>query len=114
MPYTTREPLHPVHPSSADRLLCIGDIRAFFKLGRTAAYELTHRPDFPAPVIVSTRCYRWWASEVTAFATSMRRQNARPRRHGNASHARRQATLSNGQACRISGRVRTARIRKPA
>ena len=26
-----------------DRLISIGDIRSLFKLGRTAAYELTHR-----------------------------------------------------------------------
>ena len=35
---------------TSDRLISIGDIRKLFKLGRTAAYELTHRPDFPEPV----------------------------------------------------------------
>ena len=43
----------------ADRLISIGDIRVLFKLGRTAAYELTHRPGFPDPVQVSRRCLRW-------------------------------------------------------
>jgi len=57
-----------------DRLISIGDIRVLFKLGRTAAYELTHRPDFPEPVPISPRCYRWWASEVEAFADSLRRK----------------------------------------
>jgi predicted DNA-binding transcriptional regulator AlpA len=42
----------------ADRLISIGDIRTLFKLGRTAAYELTHRPGFPNPVQVSSRCLR--------------------------------------------------------
>src|SRR6185437_6766287 len=58
---------------TSDRLICIGDIRSLFQLGRTAAYELTHRPDFPEPVPVSPRCYRWWASEVEAFAAALRR-----------------------------------------
>jgi hypothetical protein len=40
-------------------LISIGDIRALFKLGRTAAYELARRPDFPVPVQVSRRCLRW-------------------------------------------------------
>ena len=57
---------------TTDRLISIGDIRSFFKLGRTAAYELTHRPEFPEPVPISSRCYRWWASEVDAFAVTLR------------------------------------------
>ena len=51
---------------SSDRLISIEEIRKHFKLGRTAACELTHRPDFPAPVPISSRCYRWRASEVDA------------------------------------------------
>ena len=56
---------------NTDQLISITDIRALFKLGRTAAYELTRRPEFPAPVQVSRRCLRWWASEVNAYADSM-------------------------------------------
>jgi predicted DNA-binding transcriptional regulator AlpA len=59
-----------------DRLLTIADIREIFGLGRTAANELTHRPDFPNHVRVSRRCYRWWASEVNAFAEAWRREDA--------------------------------------
>jgi predicted DNA-binding transcriptional regulator AlpA len=100
-------------PQADDGLLCITDIRIFFKLGRTAAYELTHRPDFPAPVVVSPRCYRWWASEVRTFAIGMRREGARPRRSRNASHARvSQAAALSASTCRITGRVRVARTRK--
>ena len=61
---------------TTDRLISIGDIRDLFKLGRTAAYELTHRPEFPEPVPVSPRCYRWWASEVDAFAATLRRKRS--------------------------------------
>ena len=57
-----------------DALISIADIRKRFKLGRTAAYELTHRPGFPDPVPISPRCYRWWVSEVDAFAASLRKQ----------------------------------------
>jgi predicted DNA-binding transcriptional regulator AlpA len=59
-----------------DRLLTIADIREIFGLDRTAAYELTHRPDFPGHVRVSRRCCRWWASEVDAFAEALRRERA--------------------------------------
>jgi predicted DNA-binding transcriptional regulator AlpA len=95
-----------------DRLISIRDIRTLFELGRTAAYELTHRSDFPEPVVISPRCYRWWASEVTAFAASIRRETATPRRHDNARRAR-EAHMST-PACRISGRVRVARTRRKA
>jgi predicted DNA-binding transcriptional regulator AlpA len=63
---------------ASDTLLSIADIRAIFGLGRTAAYELTRRPGFPDPVMVSARCYRWWASEVNAFAAALRRERAQP------------------------------------
>jgi predicted DNA-binding transcriptional regulator AlpA len=63
---------------TSDRLISIGDIRKLFNLGRTAAYELTHRPDFPEPVPISSRCYRWWASEVDAFADSPPPKTLRP------------------------------------
>jgi predicted DNA-binding transcriptional regulator AlpA len=52
---------------ASDTLISIRDIRELFSLGRTAAYELTHRPGFPEPVKLSPRCYRWWTSEVLAF-----------------------------------------------
>jgi predicted DNA-binding transcriptional regulator AlpA len=110
----SREPIRLAKaPWADDKLLCITDIRSFFKLGRTAAYDLTHRSDFPAPVVVSPRCYRWWASEVTAFAASKRRHAVEPRRHNNASRRRNaQVTLLNASACRITGKVRVARSRK--
>jgi predicted DNA-binding transcriptional regulator AlpA len=65
----------PSQPAD-DKLITVADIRRLFKLGRTAAYELTHRPGFPEPIRVSPRCYRWWASEVDAFAATLRRERA--------------------------------------
>ena len=93
----------------ADRLISIGDIRVLFKLGRTAAYELTHRPGFPAPVRVSSRCLRWWASEVDTYASSLRREGAQR-------STRRATTRVAGEPTavprRITGTVRAARGRR--
>ena len=94
---------------TTDRLISIGDIRDLFKLGRTAAYELTHRPEFPNPIPVSSRCYRWWASEVDAYAATLR--------HKHSVSAPQQATKPNTSPRatpprRISGKIRPARSRK--
>ena len=103
------------NPWMADRLLSIRDIRQLFGLGRTAAYELTHRRDFPEPVVISPRCYRWWASEVTAFAASIRREGTSPRRPGSARRAREQQAPHLSTSSRhISGTVRVARARRKA
>jgi predicted DNA-binding transcriptional regulator AlpA len=91
------------------RLMSISDIRTLFKLGRTAAYELTRRPGFPAPVQVSRRCLRWWASEVDAYADTLQREGARSRAR---QAAGRQAGSPAVQPRRITGTVRAARIRK--
>jgi predicted DNA-binding transcriptional regulator AlpA len=93
----------------ADRLISIGDIRALFKLGRTAAYELTHRPGFPAPVQVSRRCLRWWASEVEAYADALQREGARRKSRGTTA---RQAGEPAALPRRITGTVRAARRRR--
>lgn len=91
-----------------DELISISDIRTLFKLGRTVTYELTRRTEFPAPVQVSSRCLRWWASEVNAYAASLQREGARRR-------TRRTPTLQANPATpprRITGTVRPARGRK--
>ena len=94
-----------------DRLIGIPDIRVLFKLGRTAAYELTHRPDFPAPVRVSHRCLRWWASEVNAYADALQREGAKRRtRRATAP----QATELAAAPRRITGTIRAARGRREA
>jgi predicted DNA-binding transcriptional regulator AlpA len=95
----------------AGTLISIREIRVLFGLGRTAAYELTHRPGFPAPVRISPRCYRWWAAEVAAFTMDPPRQ-ARP---GNRQRAARQPVPAHDMpALHITGKVRVARRRKEA
>jgi len=92
-----------------DTLISVTDIRRIFRLGRTAAYELTRRPGFPDPVQLSSRRYRWWASEVDAFAAGLPRGHARqdagssrrPRLPGPATPPR-----------QITGTVREARASK--
>jgi predicted DNA-binding transcriptional regulator AlpA len=102
------EPPRWVH----DSLIGITEIRRIFKLGRTAAYELTHRPGFPDPIPISPRCYRWWASEVAAFAATLRRVPApasvQPTR------TPRLPDPDVPPPRQITGKVRTARSRKEA
>jgi predicted DNA-binding transcriptional regulator AlpA len=97
---------HAAPPSQADhQLIDIADIRRIFRLGRTAAYERTHRPEFPDPVAVSPRCYRWWASEVMAFTATLRRESIRrPGKLERTAHQPRGAGPP-----RITGTVRAAR-----
>lgn len=74
-------PGHVNQGQRPDVMLTISDIRRIFRLGKTAAYELTRRPDFPAAIPVSARCYRWWASEVDAYAEALRTRPRPTRRH---------------------------------
>jgi predicted DNA-binding transcriptional regulator AlpA len=92
-----------------DRLISVGDIRVLFKLGRTAAYELTRRPGFPAPVQVSRRCLRWWASEVDAYADALQREGAL---RGTRRAATRETSDPAAVPRRITGTVRAARSRR--
>lgn len=88
--------------NSDDRLIDIGEIRGIFRLGRTAAYELTHRAEFPDPVALSPRCYWWWASEVMAYTATLRVKPAGRSRRG----------FQPGTAAiprRITGTIRAAR-----
>ena len=91
-----------------DSLIGIGEIRQLFGLGRTAAYDLTHRPGFPAPVPVSRNAYRWWASEVAAFTAALRAES----QHSSASRQRQEQRRTSPQEAahlRITGKVRAAR-----
>jgi predicted DNA-binding transcriptional regulator AlpA len=99
----------PSAGAPADRLIGIRDIQALFGLGRTAAYELTHRPGFPDPVRLSPRCYRWWAAQVTAFAADLRQQ---PRPGDRAIRRPRTEPHPEVPALRITGKVRMTRSRK--
>lgn len=97
-----------------DRLISIRDIRNVFGLGRTAAYELTHRPEFPEAVRVSPRCYRWWVSEVNAFAASLRPHCAEPTRRARTQQAAKSQLPHSATPRHITGKIRTARTPKAA
>ncbi len=101
---------------SSDRLISIEEIRTLFKLGRTAAYELTHRQEFPEPVPISSRCYRWWASEVDAFAASLRRKRPDWSAGGDGSRRATKPQIPRPATppLRITGKVRAARARREA
>lgn len=103
---SSRRPATEPPQLAHDSLIDITEIRRIFKLGRTAAYELTHRPDFPDPVPISPRCYRWWASEVTAFANDLRRK---PPRASSRRAARPRVPDLATTPRQIIGRVRAAR-----
>jgi predicted DNA-binding transcriptional regulator AlpA len=94
-----------------DRLIGIREIRQLFGLGRTAAYDLTHRPGFPAPVPVSRNAYRWWASEVAVFTAALRADSQHP---SGSPRRRAQQRMSPKDAAhlRITGKVRAARNRR--
>jgi predicted DNA-binding transcriptional regulator AlpA len=98
---------------AADTLISIREIRELFGLGRTAAYELTHRPGFPRPVKLSPRCYRWWTSEVIAFTADVRPGYASARRSPEARRAAHRLVPPDDPApLRITGTMRIARSRK--
>jgi predicted DNA-binding transcriptional regulator AlpA len=105
-----REPWVVREGRPTDQLITVSDIRALFKLGRTAAYDLTHRPEFPVPVQVSGRCLRWWASEVAAYADGLQRQGAQRKTRPKTARPTSEPTAS--AARRITGTVRAARGRQ--
>ena len=49
----------------------IHDIQRVFGVSRTAAYALTREDDFPAPYVISSRCYRWCARSVAQYRRSL-------------------------------------------
>jgi len=102
------EGVREVRPD-ADRLISISDIRTLFKLGRTAAYDLTHRPGFPEPVQLSPRCLRWWASEVHEYAVTLQRERDQSKARWTQT---RHVDSSSSPLSRITGTVRAARGRK--
>jgi predicted DNA-binding transcriptional regulator AlpA len=98
---------------ATDTLISVRDIRELFGLGRTAAYELTHRSGFPEPIRLSRRCYRWWASEVIAFTADVRLRNAPSRPSREVERAAHRSVSPNDPApLRITGTMRVARSRK--
>lgn len=111
LPGTNQLEALPGDRPPGDRLIGIREIRELFSLGRTAAYELTHRDGFPAPVPLSSHAYRWWAREVAAFAAALQREGRSP-----TGRSRRQAhqptPRQEAAHLRITGTVRSARSRR--
>ena len=91
-----------------DHLIGIRGIRALFDLGRTAAYELVHRPGFPAVIPVSSHSHRWWESEVRAFAATLHAEGQPPVRCARSAEAR---PGPDAAPLRIAGKMRYARRR---
>ena len=112
VPHGTTGPEAPLRERlPADSLISIREIRQLFGLGRTAAYELTHRPGFPAAVPLSAHCYRWWASEVADFAAALRTESRNSRSHSRC-RAQQHALRQDSAPLRITGKVRIARSRR--
>jgi predicted DNA-binding transcriptional regulator AlpA len=69
----------PADGQGPGRCLCaaevfsVHEVARVFRLQRTAVYGLTRREGFPAPMVLSSRCYRWPAAEVVAFRDCLRR-----------------------------------------
>lgn len=82
-------------------------IAVFFGLRKSAAYDLTRREGFPAPVVVSPRCLRWEIGEVVAYARTLKSGGARRpgRRYGRG----RAPAGRTGRSATITGTIRTTR-----
>lgn len=65
---TTTHPAAQLPP-----MLTIRHLQDLFQVGRTTAYAITARDDFPTAVALSEGCLRWWAPEVLEFAEAQRR-----------------------------------------
>lgn len=108
----TREAVGNDGAAETNRLISRQQVGDLFGLRRSATYDLTQRPDFPPPVVVSPKCLRWPVEEVVAFAEKLR--------HKDTGQQVRQARTGrvNGSAARpvpggrITGRVRPARGRR--
>jgi predicted DNA-binding transcriptional regulator AlpA len=92
-----------------NRLMSRQQVGGMFGLRKSATYDLTRRPDFPPPVVISSRCLRWPVEEVAAFAEQLRRKNdGRPIRQAGVGRASGDAVWL-VPAGRVVGRVRPAR-----
>jgi predicted DNA-binding transcriptional regulator AlpA len=95
--------------SEPSRLMSRQQVGDLFGLRKSAAYDLTQRPDFPPPVVVSSRCLRWPAEEVAAYAENLRRKEADRSGHlGGAGGGSRDTDWPSPER-RVIGRVRPAR-----
>jgi predicted DNA-binding transcriptional regulator AlpA len=61
--------------TSTPTLVDLTEIMLLTGLGRTAAYTLTRRPDFPTPYVLSSKTVRWEIAEVSAWLDSCKGRN---------------------------------------
>jgi predicted DNA-binding transcriptional regulator AlpA len=61
-------------------LLDINDLRSLLKLGRTAAYQISKDPSFPAAIHLNVRTKRWEVAEVEMWLQSRKGLESPPRR----------------------------------
>ena len=71
----TRETVGTNGAAKTNRLISRQQVGDLFGLRRSATYDLTQRPDFPPPVVVSPKCLRWPVDEVVAFAEKLRHKD---------------------------------------
>ena len=63
-----------------NELITLKEIRQMLGIGRTAGYALINKPDFPAPISVSSKTLRWVASEVMNWLDSQRGRKSRTKK----------------------------------
>lgn len=51
-------------------LLTPADLQRRWQVGRTKAWEVTRRADFPVPVVLGGSCVRWRLGDVAAWEAS--------------------------------------------
>jgi predicted DNA-binding transcriptional regulator AlpA len=95
-----------------NRMISIWEVAKVFGLGRTAAYKLTRRSDFPRPIVISPRCYRWPEAEVAAFAETLRKDAGQRCQPASGRSSRDGGRRGDAVAGRISGTVRPVRARR--
>ena len=99
---------------ASTRLISREQIGEIFGLRRSATYDLTQRPGFPTPVVLSPKCHRWPVEEVLAFAAALRHQEVGLQRPRLARTGPAQGIAWPASGARVTGRIRPARERKAA
>ena len=57
-------------PTSARRLLRLGEVKHLVGLGRSAIYDQIKRGQFPPPVHIGARAVAWASDQITAWIDS--------------------------------------------
>jgi len=84
--------------TSTPTLVDLTEIMVLTGLGRTAAYALTRRPDFPTAYVLSSKTVRWEFAEVNMWLESCKGRN-NPRK----SAYNKKATKASARKMKING-----------